>query len=130
MRALAVTSTVTATKVTATNARVDTALAKCGRMSGMGKINIQTALAVVTIVGFIVAATLWIGSSIAALQTTMEHNTKAISNNTKAIAELRVELKEDIAELRGLIFSHVSGHQHGVSDASGVVGGEQESPSN
>ena len=92
-------------------------------MSGMGKINIQTALAVVTIVGFIVAATLWIGGNIIALKTSVEHN-------TKAIAELRVELKSEIAELRGVIVSHISGHQHGVSDASGVAGGKQESPSN
>ena len=85
--------------------------------------NIQTVLAVVTILAFIIGATLWIGGNIIALKTSVEHN-------TKAIAELRVELKSEIAELRGVIVSHISGHQHGVSDASGAVGGEQKPPSN
>ena len=59
--------------------------------------------------------------------------------NAEAIAELRAEMKAEnaeiraeIAEIRGLVFSHVVGHQHGVSDAGGNAGDgdEQTPPSN
>ena len=91
---------------------------------------ISAALLALGIISAIVGGALWVRSGIAENGEAIAANAKAIEANTRAITELRMELRADIAELRGLIFSHATGHQHGVSDASGAAGGEQKPPSN
>ena len=49
-----------------------------------------------------------------------------------AISDLRVEVAEmrgSLNEMRGALDAHLS-HHHGISDASGIAGGEQKPPSN
>ena len=114
----------------------------------MEKSTAHTIVTIVTI-GSLFAAGAWmILSEIADNGKAIAANAKAIEANAKAIAELRVEMREEnaelraemreenaelraeIAEIRGLVFSHVAGHQHGVSDAGAGDGGEQNPPSN
>ena len=110
---------------------------RCDKLPTMEKSTAHTIVTIVTI-GSLFAAGAWmILSEIADNGKAIAANAQAIEANAKAIAELRVEMREEnaelraeIAEIRGLVFSHVAGHQHGISDAGAGDGGEQNPPSN
>lgn len=88
---------------------------------------IQTLTVVATIV-----ATAWLITSdinelrgdIKANTVAIEANAKAISNladiSTRAIENLRMEMRENDSELRGLLITHISGH----SQVTGITSGE------
>ena len=93
---------------------------KCAKLPAMEKSTAHTIVTIVTI-GSLFAAGAW------AILSEIADSRKA---NAEAIAELRVEMRAENAELRRLLFSHVTGHQHGISDAGAGDGGEQNPPSN